>query len=473
MDLPTLLKELQKSFTVKGPKKLYLYSFIVGIVSGFAALGFSYLLSLAEEFTLNHLARLNLGEDGETLGTQENFNPLIFFFIPVTGLFLSGLMVQFFDKRSRGAGTDAMIHAFHEEEGRVKKRTPIIKMAATICTLAGAGSAGKEGPMAQIGASLGSILARFLKVGPRAARSLFIAGAAGALGAIFQAPLGAAITAVEVLYREDFESDCLIPSIIASISGYYIFTSFSGFETVFHIKTLSFSGWQELFFYLILGFVCYPIGYIYIRVYDAIGNFFSDLNIPISMKALLGGCLVSLIGLISWESIGSGFGFLQKLMNNQDLSLNSTLQTLLPPQEGIGFLLIYLLGIIFLKIFATSFTIGSGASGGVFGPSIFIGGVLGAIVGHLSHHFFPDIVVSPIPYIVVGMAGFFAGVANAPIGSVIMVCELTGGYQLLAPLLIVAVLSIILSSKLSIYKEQKLNKFRSPAHWWDISNEKN
>ena len=201
--------------------------------------------------------------------------------------------------------------------------------------------------------------------------------------------------------------------------------------------------------------------------------FFSDLDLPISVKALFGGCLVSLIGLVSWESIGSGFGFLQQVMNDDHLSSNSNLRLLLSPEKGVWFLFLYLVIIMFLKILATSFTIGSGASGGVFGPSIFIGGILGAAVGNMSHYFFPDIVMSPTPYIVVGMAGFFAGVANAPIGSIIMVCELTGSYQLLAPLLVVAVLSIILSSNISIYKGQKLNKFRSPAHWWDISKEQN
>ena len=261
---PAKVKKLQDVIKIKSPQRLYLYSFIIGIISGFTALGFSYALSLAESFTFgsNHI------------GAQDNSRPMIFFFIPIIGLFLSGLIVQLFDKQSQGAGTDAMISAFHEKEGRIKKRTPIVKSIATICTLAGAGSAGKEGPMAQIGSSLGSIIARFLGVGPRAARSLFVAGAAGALGAIFRAPLGAAITSVEVLYREDFESDCLIPSIISSISGYFIFTSFRGFDTLFHIGEIGFSNWQELFFYVILGSICYPVGYVYVKIYEIVSGFF-------------------------------------------------------------------------------------------------------------------------------------------------------------------------------------------------------
>ena len=394
--------------------------------------------------------------------------------LPIVGLFISGLLVQFFDKKAGGAGTDALIRSFHEEEGHIRVRTPFVKALATIATLAGAGSAGKEGPIAHIGSGIGSIVGKLLGCGPRAGRSLFIAGMAGALGAIFRAPLGAAIVAVEVLYREDFESDSLVPAIISSITGYFIFTSFRGFHTVFEIKDIAFRNWEELLFYFILGVTCFVFGYIFVKIYHYTHERFSGWKLPISVRALFGGLVVSLIGLLSQESIGSGFGFLQKLMKEEQLSSMSFLGSYFFSPENvknIHYVIVYLFIIVILKILATSFTIGSGASGGVFGPSIFIGGVLGAAVGLWANHFFPQIVVSPVPYLVVGMAGFFAGVANAPIGSVIMVCELTGSYQLLAPLLFVAVLSIIFSSRFSIYKGQKQNKFHSPAHSWDMKND--
>ena len=464
---------------ISDSRRLYMYSILVGITSGLVALLFSYVLAFIENFTLHDLAGVDLGSAaGEYSlakpGGDSMFHPLIFFLLPVCGLFLSGLVVQLFDHDAKGAGTDAMIQAFHEKEGMVKKRTPLVKWVATILNLAGGGSAGKEGPVAQIGSGLGSLFGRFLKSGARARRTLFIAGMAGGLGAVFRAPLGAAIISVEVLYREDFESDSLIPAIIASITGYFVFTLARGFDTVFHIAEYPFNDWRELYFYFFLGMMCFLFGYLFVKIHDAVEDAFSKMKAPLCIKTLIGGGLVGCIGLISWESIGSGFGFLQSLMYQENLKAESLIKTFFldsVTKETLWGTVAYLFLIILLKMFSTAFTIGSGASGGVFGPSIFIGGVLGGLVGFVSNYYFPDIVSSPIPYIVVGMAGFFSGVANAPIGSVIMVCELTGSYQLLAPLLVVAVMSIIFSQKFSIYKNQKMNKFQSPAHEWDMTTD--
>jgi len=139
-------------------------------------------------------------------------------------------------------------------------RTPFVKTIATIATLAGGGSAGKEGPISQIGSAIGSLFARYLNLGARARRTLFLAGMAGALGAIFRAPLGAALTSVEVLYKEDFESDAFIPCILASISGYFVFTNISGFDHLFSLSEYSFTNWAELIVYSALGFATYIFG---------------------------------------------------------------------------------------------------------------------------------------------------------------------------------------------------------------------
>ena len=469
----------RKLIGVTNSKKIYFYSIFIGILSGFAALGFSYLLAVVEDFSFHQFAGVDFGyAEGEfSFSSNKNhsvFKPIFFFSLPIVGLFLSGLFVQLFDKKAGGAGTDALIHSFHEEKGKITFKTPFVKTFATIATLASTGSAGKEGPIAHIGAGLGSIFSKILGCGPRAGRSIFIAGMAGALGAIFRAPLGAAIVSVEILYTEDFESDSLIPAIISSIAGYFVFTAFRGFDSVFEIKEIMFSNWQELFFYVILGILCSLFGYLFVKMYSTIKEWFTLLKIPISVRTALGGLAIAIIGVFSQESIGSGFGFLQKLMREETFNSVGLLGNYFFDPENVNniyYVIAYLFIIVILKIIATSFTIGSGASGGVFGPSIFIGGVLGAAIGLIAQHFYPEVVTSPVPYLVVGMAGFFAGVANAPIGSVIMVCELTGSYKLLAPLLVVAVLSIILSSRFSIYTGQKINKFHSPAHSWDMKND--
>ncbi|RME88727.1 MAG: chloride channel protein, partial [Candidatus Hydrogenedentota bacterium] len=179
---------------------------------------------------------------------------------------------------------------------------------------------------------------------------------------------------------------------------------------------------------------------------------------------------VAIVGFFVHESLGSGLGFLQKLMSGENLISHSPLSNLLLRNHSSQHaLMLFLLLVAVAKIVTTSFTIGSGGSGGLLVPSLFIGGCLGAAVGLFGQIYFPSITSSYIPFIPVGMASFFAGVANAPIASVIMVTEMTGSYVLLAPLITVAVISMILCHKFSLYDNQKLNKFESPAHTWDIT----
>ncbi|MDH5717356.1 MAG: chloride channel protein [Spirochaetia bacterium] len=480
MKINYLKIDFKKLAQARSPKKIYFYSIIVGVVSGLSALGFSYLLSIAEDFTFIQLAGIDLGTAGGELNSHTSktalvFKPVIFFLLPVVGALISGLLVQYFAPEASGAGTDAMIKNFHEKEGKVRGRTPIIKTLATISILAGGGSAGKEGPISQVGSAIGSLISQFLGLGPRARRTLFLAGMAGALGAIFRAPLGAALTSVEVLYKEDFESDSLIPCILSSITGYFIFTSFRGMDHIFHLPAYSFLNWYSLVFYGILGFCCMIFGAFFVKFYRFVNNVTSKINLPIFLKVTIGGVLVGCIGLVSSDSIGSGFGFLQKLMEgNNSLAAKSIIGNLFFTdgfENSFIFLVLFLLIVMLLKILATSFTIGTGGSGGVFGPSLVIGGTLGAIVGILGNHYFPNIVPSYVPFVIVGMGGFFAGVANAPIAAMIMVSELTGSYELLAPLAVVSIIAIIFSHKFNIYQGQKINKFESPAHHWDMTKD--
>ena len=468
-------EELRRLAKISSPKKFYLYAIFIGGISGLIALGFSYLLNIAEHYTLHHLAGIDLGspagENSSNEGTLLHYSPLILFILPAVGAFISGFLTQKFDPDAAGAGTDAMIYTFHEKKGVAKARTPIVKAFATLAILASGGSAGKEGPLSQIGASIGSIFAKSAGFGPKATRSLYLAGMAGALGAVFLAPLGAALTSVEVLYKEDFESESLVPSILASITGYFVFTGAKGFHQVFALPASSFTDWYELIIYFGLGLACFGAGFIFVKLYHFIWRFFNKIPAPLMLRTTLGGLLVGTIGIICHESLGSGFGFIQKLMQNDGLmSLSSLSQFILSNGYSVYSTIFFLLIVALLKMLTTSLTIGSGGSGGVFGPSLFIGGTIGAAIGMLAEHLFPNITTSYIPFIPVGMAGFFAGVANAPIASVIMVCELTGSYVLLPPLLTVAIISIIFSHRFSIYTTQKKNKFESPAHSWDITN---
>jgi len=461
------------------------YGAMVGAVAGLGAAAFFYLLEWGKYFVLEmgaglHLAapageqlvqthfglhwlKLTLPGEGfidvsrvniEAMVSQlrgQVYNPWLLFLIPAAGGLLSGLLVYTFAPEAEGHGTDAMIEAFHRKAGIIRARVPIVKSIASIITLATGGSAGREGPIAQIGAGYGSWLAQVLKMDVKDRRLLLLAGAAGGLGAIFRAPLGGAITAVEILYREDFETEAIIPCIISSVVAYTLFTMIFGHESIFAIPEFHFTNPLELPVYAVLGLVCAPLGIMYIKVfYGARDYVFHKIPIPPHFKPALGGLGVGFIALFLPQVIGGGYGFIQQAIFGQAV------------------LWIMILA-VFGKMVTTALTIGSGGSGGVFGPSLFIGGMIGGVIGHLGHLLFPGVVTQPGAYVLVGMASFFAGVASAPIGALLMVSEMTKGYGLLAPLMLVSVIALLLTRKWSIYEKQVDNKFASPAHTADMT----
>lgn len=444
-----------QNFFLDSIARWLLLGIIVGIGSGLAASGLYYLLQLAKYYALTMFAGFSApAPAGEHLFESTSalvFQRWIFFLLPAVGGLIGGCIVYFFAPEAEGHGTDAMIDAFHNKGGRIRARVPLIKGIATVITLATGGSAGREGPIAQIGAGIGSTIARLFKLSPRERRILLLAGCGGGLAAIFRAPLGAALTAIEVLYREDLETEAFIPTVISSITAFIIFTGFFGHQPVFAFINYTFSDPRELLFYVILGLVCIPVGIAFIKIfYWSRDHLFRPLRLPDYLKPALGGLGVGCIGLVLPQVYGDGWGWIQ-------LAIMGKISIGMMIAAGL------------LKIIATTLTISSGGSGGVFGPSLFIGGMLGGAVGFVSQHFYPDIVSHPGAFVVVGMASFFAGVANAPLGSLLMCCEMTQGYGLIAPLMIVSIIAILFTRKYSIYQNQVQNRPHSPAHTADFT----
>lgn len=455
------LRGLQGLFTSINPRTIYFYSVAIGLFAGLGAIVFNELLHAASEITMHAWAQVSLpmpaGEASESGAPDGPPRRWVLFLLPVAGGLVSGLLVKTFAPEAEGTGTDSYIDAFHNKGGTMRGRVPLVKSLATLATLASGGSAGKEGPIAQIGAGIGSALGKFIKMGARARRTLMVAGAAGGLGAIFRAPLGGALTAVEVLYKEDLETDALTPAILSSVTAYTLFCSVNGFEHVFAYSSDSFHTPLELVFYAVLGLVCSAAGYVYVQFLHGSKRLFFD-RLPIHGYLIppIGGLLVGTVGLAYPQVMGQGFGYVQQLILRQ-------------PVDGFEVTVGFLATLAALKIATTSFTISSGGSGGVFAPSLFIGAMLGGAVGTLSHELFPEIVPDVTPFVVVGMGAFFAGVANAPIASLMMVCELTGAYELLPPLMVVAIVALVTSRRTSIYTSQVDNKFSTKAHLWEMN----
>ena len=427
----------------------------IGALSGVFACFFFYILEYGMYINFDILAGMPLRMPASESVFPRVADPeprrALFFLLPIVGGLFSGFLVYKFAPEAEGHGMDALIDSFHNKRGYIKTRVPFIKAIATLFTLTSGGSAGREGPVAQIGAGLGSWAARRLGFNARNTRILLLAGTAGGLGAIFRSPLGGAITAIEVLYREDFESEALIPCIISSVTGYAIFSTVFGYDKILMLPECYWKNPLELLFYALLGLSCVPVGILYVKVFYGLRDrVFRRLAMPKMVKPMLGGLGVACLGLILPQVYGAGWGVLQQAIDG-DLTVR--------------LMMLIVLG----KILASSFTIGSGGSGGVFGPSLFLGGMLGGAVGGFFHSVFPEIVTTPESFVLVGMCAFFACVANAPIGALLMTLEMTGSYGLVAPLMLVSVIALLFTRGWSIYERQVRDKFDSPAHLGDLT----
>lgn len=423
--------------------KLLLIAIAIGIFGGLGAAGFHWVLEVTKKLILGDIGGFS-NLYGQAVDSK--LPTWLFFIIPTLGGLVSGIIVYTFAPEAEGHGTDAMIDAFHNKGGRVRARVPFVKAISSIVTIGTGGSAGYEGPIAQIGSGLGSIFSKIFGVPEKMSRLLVLAGTAAGLGAIFRAPLGGALTSVEIIYKEDFESEAFLPSIVASVVAYATYSQVTHVTgPLFKIPPFEFRNPGELVFYAMLGILCAPVSWLYIRSFYFSVDSFKKLRIPNHFKPAIGGLGVGLIAYVCPRALGGGWEFLQEAINGQ-LAIRA------------------LLLIAAFKIITTSLTVGSGGSGGVFGPSLFIGGMLGGFVGFGIEQIAPGLIDNPSSYILVGMGAFFAGAANAPIASIIMVCEITGNYNLLAPLMLASVFHILLSRRWSIYRNQKQNKFESPAH---------
>ena len=441
-------------------KRIFHYV-LIGVIAGLGSIVFQYLCQVGLHVFLDQMAGYNPPSPaGESHLFEPSGTPFIrwmLFFLPAAGGIISGWLVYTFAPEAEGHGTDAAIDAYHNKGGFIRGRIPFVKTIASAITITSGGSGGREGPIAQIGAGFGSYLGTKLKLSERERRIMMAAGLGAGVGSIFRAPLAGALFAAEVLYRDpEFEPEVIIPAGISSVVAYCLFCLFFGWGSLFQSQDFVFQNPLELGPYIVLAFVLVGTAILYIRVFYGVRDLFKRLRVPNHIKPAIGGLCTGAIGFFIPATLAFGYGYAQMALNNVP-----------PPLFGSATL--FLIGLAFGKILTTSFSIGSGGSGGVFGPSIFIGGMLGGVVGGIGHHFTPEVVGQSGAFVLVGMAAFFAGVAKTPIGAILMVCEMTGSYHLLAPLLLVSAIHMLLNRRVSIYEKQVVNRFASPAHLGDLT----
>ncbi|MEM0158639.1 MAG: chloride channel protein [Thermoplasmataceae archaeon] len=427
---------------------------LIGIVAGFGSLALYFAIRYATLFFLTGItgfvppaSGISGGFPGYTLGSYKRL------LIPVStvlGGLISGFIVYRFAPEAEGHGTDAAIRAFHFGNGKIRRRIPLVKMVASAVTIGSGGSAGREGPTAQIAAGFGSYIGDLFKMSDRDRRIAMAAGIGAGIGSIFMAPLGGALLSTEILYRQDFEVEALIPSIIASVVGYSIFGYVFSYRPLFTIPSSIFIGFlhpASLLVYILVGLLAGLGGILYVKIFYGVHRLFLRIHVSRYFKPAIGALVTGLIGIEFPQVLGLGYGWVQ-LIFFQNLSL-------LP--------LWILVALFFMKIIATSFTISSGGSGGVFAPGLGIGAFLGASIWVVIHPFFPALNIVEVT--IVSMISFFGGISKAPISVLIMGTEMTGGYGLFLPLMLATTISYFVSgTKYSIYSAQVRDRSQSPAH---------
>ncbi len=436
-------------------RKWILIGFLLGVVAGLGAIA----LFLSVEFFTGLFLQIGTGYSPPLPGGfQANLSYNLFierpWLIPLIcglGGLLVGLITTRFSPESEGHGTDSVIDAYHHKRGNIRGRVPLVKAIASSITIGSGGSGGTEGPAGQIAAGFGSLIGKLFKLDEDERRIAVAVGLGAGIGSIFKIPLGGAVFSAEVFYRRDFEVRALIPGLVASVTGYTVFGFVFGWDRLFSIPLdlVKYTHPASLILYAIVGLASAAVSVGYVKSFYIISDYFSRIRIPKYLKPAVGGVLVGMIGIVFPQILGTSYGWLQ-IAIDKDYSL-------LP---------LYILGtVIVLKILATSLTIGSGGSAGVFGPSMVIGGLVGAFIGTAFHlmGLFTWIDVSSV--IIVAMVSFFGATAKTPISSIIMGSELTGGYALLAPMMLATFIAYIMSGQHnSIFRSQVLNRSDSPAH---------
>lgn len=408
-------------FITQRLRKWFVFSLIIGLITGSLVALLDFIVTKMLDFSFS----------------KSLASPLGAFFLPLLGLTLAGLVMNFLAKSS-DYGVEEVIKKYHDPEGSMDIKSTPAKLLASIFTVGFGGSAGLEGPSFQIGAAIGTLFNKafkFIHLDSKSVKTMMIAGSAAGIAAIFKAPLTGVVFALEVPYKDDLARDALIPSLIASVSSYMIFVTFMGIKPLFKIEKIYFINYWDLLLAAAIGLLVGAAGLFFVKSIRWAERAFTDSPLPKTLKFTLGGAIVGLTGLISvWligspVSLGIGYSAISKVIAET-------------------FTVRVLFGILLLKFVATIATLASGGVGGVFIPLIMLGATIGSILGKITPfergHLYP----------VIGMASFLAAGYKTPLAAVTFIAETTGSPGYIIPGLIAAAVGYIISGRISVSRNQ-------------------
>jgi CIC family chloride channel protein len=354
--------------------------------------------------------------------------------VPVLGSAIVGLIITYWAKEAKGHGVPEVMEAIALRDGIIRPRVVLAKLLASATYIGAGGSVGREGPVIQIGSAIGSTLGQFLHINPQRMKVFVACGAASGIAAAFNAPIAGAMFAIEVILG-DFAVAQFSPIVIASVMATVVSRSYYGDHTAIIIPAYELLSPWELIPYAVLGLLSGLVALLFIRTLHGLEEFFQRWPVHQMVQIMLGGLGIGVLAYFVPNILGVGY-------ETMDLALRG----------DIAWHMLFML--IFLKLIATSLSLASGGSGGVFAPSLFLGTMTGGFFGELVNRFWPGISASSGAYALVGMGAVVAGATHAPITAVIIIFEMTNDYLIILPLMIATIIATLLTTKVqkeSIY----------------------
>ncbi|MFX0209769.1 MAG: chloride channel protein [Candidatus Hodarchaeota archaeon] len=422
--------------------KLNILAIVVGVIGGLGSWVFRLAISLIYEVLYCLPMRVL-----NTFGLS-SIAWMPFLFAPIIGGLIVGYLTSRVSKETRGHGVPEVLESVALNNGKMNLRIPFIKIIASATTIGSGGSAGREGPIAQIGAGFASVVGQKLGLSPKELRTLVVSGVAAGIAATFNAPIGGSLFALEILMGEGSVTGLLIPIILAAVVGVVTGQFLLGTDPAFiGFPALEYHDPYLIPLFVILGFICGIGSALWIKFFykaeDILKYIFEKLNIPDILQPAIGGALVGLTLVLTFFFVGDQWESFT-IMGRTYLPMDAIFQGSIV--QGSVFLVLTILILLFiLKALNTVFTVGTGGSGGVFAPTLFLGVMLGAIFGIVVDDII-TITNVPIPLLaLLGMAAFFAGTGRAPLTAIIMTAEMTEDYFLTIPLMVVVSISWLIS----------------------------
>ena len=423
---------------------LSIVAIVIGILGGYGALIFRYIIKGTQYVFYQNT--------GDILTFAHTLPFYLKIALPALGGLIVGPLVYFGAREAKGHGVPVVMEAVALRDGHIRPRVALVTILASGITIGSGGSVGREGPIVQIGSSIGSTIGQLLKAPPLRQRTLVGCGAAAGLAATFNAPIAGALFAAEVILGE-FGLSTFSPVVLSSVTATTISRHYFGDFPAFIIPTYKLVSLWEFLFYPVLGVIVGLVSLLFVLTVNKSEDLFDALKMPEYLKPALGGLMLGCI-LIVWPNVfGVGYG-----------TINLSLKNQLP--------FIILLTLVFVKILATSITVGSGGSGGIFAPSLFIGAMTGGFFGWGVHEYFPLITADAGAYAMVAMGAVVAGTTHAPITAMIIIFELTGTYEIILPLMITCMLSTLITTSLkrdSIYTSKLSRRGVEITQGWEQS----